>query len=137
MKDYLDFEKPILEIQERINQLKDLSKAQPRRGLEAEKLQKKMEEMQKDIFSKLTPWQVTQLARHPERPNTADYIRMVFEEFTELHGDRLFGDDKSILPASPAASAASARSSGGSDSSAAKAAPSWATHAPAPVSPNR
>jgi len=97
MKDYLNFEKPILEIQERINQLKDLSKAQPRRGLEAEKLQKKMEEMQKDIFSKLTPWQVTQLARHPERPNTADYIRMVFEEFTELHGDRLYGDDKSIL----------------------------------------
>ncbi len=97
MKDYLEFEKPILEIQERITRLRDLGKTDPRRGPEAEKLQKKMEEMQRDIFSKLTPWQITQLARHPERPNTADYIRMVFEEFTELHGDRLFGDDRSIL----------------------------------------
>ncbi|MFQ5597828.1 MAG: acetyl-CoA carboxylase carboxyltransferase subunit alpha [Nitrospiria bacterium] len=95
--DFLDFEKPVLEIQEKINQLTVLSKTDPRRENEIDKLQKKMTELQKDIFSKLTPWQITQLARHHERPNTSDYIQHMFEDFTELHGDRLYGDDRSIL----------------------------------------
>ncbi len=97
MKEDLDFEKPLIEIQEKISQLKEICKTNPRRQGDLKKLEKKMSEQQADIFSKLTPWQVCQLARHPRRPNTADYIGMMFEEFIELHGDRLYGDDKSII----------------------------------------
>ncbi|MBI3804398.1 MAG: acetyl-CoA carboxylase carboxyltransferase subunit alpha [Nitrospirae bacterium] len=97
MNESLDFEKPILEIQNRINHLKDLVKTDPRQGEEIRKLQKKMEALQEEIYSKLTAWQKTQIARHAQRPNTDDYIEMMFEDFTELHGDRLYGDDKSIL----------------------------------------
>lgn len=97
MKDYLEFEKPILEIQAKIDHLKDRVKTDPRQGEEIKKLQKKMENLQQEIFSRLTSWQKTQIARHPQRPNTDDYIEMIFEDFTELHGDRLFGDDKSMI----------------------------------------
>ena len=97
MKDYLEFEKPLLDIQEKIDHLKDLSKTDSRHGEEIKKLQKKMEGLQQEIFSKLTSWQKTLIARHPQRPNTDDYIAMIFEDFMELHGDRLFGDDKSMI----------------------------------------
>lgn len=97
MKDYLDFEKPLLDIQDKIDHLKDLSKTDSRHLEEIKKLQKKMEGLQQEIFSKLSSWQKTQIARHPQRPNTDDYIAMIFEDFTELHGDRLFGDDKSMI----------------------------------------
>jgi acetyl-CoA carboxylase carboxyl transferase subunit alpha len=97
MKSHLDFEKPMLEVQEKIRQLTEICKTNPRRRSELEKLKKKMAEIQGEIYSKLSPWQMTQLARHPDRPNTSDYIGLIFEEFTELHGDRLYGDDKSII----------------------------------------
>ncbi|MDC4225051.1 MAG: hypothetical protein MPW15_12690 [Candidatus Manganitrophus sp.] len=97
MNDFLEFEKPILEIQARINHLKDVVKTEPRQSEEIKKLQKKMEALQEEIYSKLTAWQKTLIARHSQRPNTDDYIEMLFEDFTELHGDRLYGDDKSIL----------------------------------------
>jgi len=97
VKDYLEFEKPLLDIQEKIDHLKDLSKTDSRHGEEIKKLQKKMEGLQQEIFSKLTSWQKTLIARHPQRPNTDDYIAMIFEDFMELHGDRLFGDDKSMI----------------------------------------
>ncbi|HLG21773.1 MAG TPA: acetyl-CoA carboxylase carboxyltransferase subunit alpha [Candidatus Manganitrophaceae bacterium] len=97
MKDYLEFEKPILEIQEKILRMKDNIQADPRQNEEIKRLQKKMENLQQEIFSKLTPWQKTQIARHPQRPNTDDYIEMIFEDFIELHGDRLYGDDKSMI----------------------------------------
>ncbi|MDC4224223.1 MAG: acetyl-CoA carboxylase carboxyltransferase subunit alpha [Candidatus Manganitrophus sp.] len=97
MNDFLEFEKPILEIQARINHLKDVVKTEPRQSEEIKKLQKKMESLQEEIYSKLTAWQKTLIARHSQRPNTDDYIGMMFEDFTELHGDRLYGDDKSIL----------------------------------------
>ncbi len=97
MKEQLDFEKPLVKIQDRINQLKDLGKTNPKVLDEIPKLRKKMAELQREIYAKLTPWQITQLARHPARPGTSDYLKMVFEEFTELHGDRLYGDDKSII----------------------------------------
>lgn len=96
MKDFLEFEKPILEIQEKIDRLKD-TKPDARQSEEVKKLQKKMDGLLGEIFSKLTPWQKTQIARHPQRPNTDDYIAAIFEDFTELHGDRLFGDDRSII----------------------------------------
>jgi len=97
MNEQLDFEKPLIEIQEKVNQLKEICKTNPRRESELKKLKKKLVEIQEEIYSKLTPWQVTQLARHSARPNTSDYIEMMFEQFTELHGDRLYGDDKSII----------------------------------------
>ncbi len=96
VNEHLEFEKPIIELQEKINRLRDLSKTDSSRTKEIRKLQKKMATLQEDIFSKLSPWQIAQLARHPNRPNTADYINMIFEDFIELHGDRLFGDDKSM-----------------------------------------
>jgi len=97
VKDQLDFEKPVVQIQEKINHLKDLSRTNPGRIEELPKLEKRMRELQREIYSKLTPWQITQIARHPERPSTSDYLALVFEEFTELHGDRLYRDDKSII----------------------------------------
>ncbi len=97
MNEQLDFEKPLIEIQQKINQLKEICKTNPRRQSDLNKLKKKMAEIQEEIYSKLTPWQVCQLARHSARPNTSDYIKMMFEDFTELHGDRLYGDDKSII----------------------------------------
>ncbi|MEO2055799.1 MAG: acetyl-CoA carboxylase carboxyltransferase subunit alpha [Nitrospira sp.] len=96
MNEYLEFEKPIIEIQEKINRLQDLSKTDSSRTKEIRKLQKKMASLQGEIFSKLSPWQIAQLARHPKRPNTSDYIDIIFEDFIELHGDRLYGDDKSM-----------------------------------------
>ena len=97
MKEQLDFEMPVIKIQEKINQLKDLGKTHPRKLDEIPKLQKKMAELQREIYAKLTPWQITQLARHPGRPSTSDYLALIFEDFIELHGDRLYGDDMSII----------------------------------------
>ncbi len=97
MKEYLDFEAPVVKILEKIDQLKDLGKTNPRRMEEIPILQKKVKELQSEIYAKLSPWQVTQLARHPGRPGTSDYLEMIFEDFIELHGDRLYGDDKSII----------------------------------------
>lgn len=97
MNEQLEFEKPVIALQEKINHLQDLSKRDPRRKGDLTKLQKKMIALQEEIYKKLTPWQITQLARHPARPGTGDYIDMIFEDFTELHGDRLFGDDRSII----------------------------------------
>lgn len=97
MKEYLDFEAPVVKVLEKIDQLKDLGKTNPRRMEEIPKLQRKVRELQKEIYAKLNPWQITQLARHPGRPGTLDYIDMIFEDFIELHGDRLYGDDKSMV----------------------------------------
>ncbi len=97
MNDYFEFEKPIVHLQEKINHVKELMKSDPRQGDALKKLQRKKAALQEEIFSKLTPWEKTQIARHSNRPNTDDYIEMIFEDFTELHGDRLFGDDKSVI----------------------------------------
>lgn len=97
MNEQLDFEMPLVKIQAKINQLKDLGKTDQKVLDEIPKLAKKMVELQREIYAKLTPWQITQIARHPRRPGTSDYLKMIFEGFTELHGDRLYGDDKSII----------------------------------------
>jgi acetyl-CoA carboxylase carboxyl transferase subunit alpha len=97
MKKPLEFEKPLVEIEEKISHLQKGTGTDPKAIEEIKKLEKKRLALAQEIFSKLTPWQKTQLARHPERPITSDYIEMIFEDFTELHGDRLYGDDKSII----------------------------------------
>ncbi|MED5453894.1 MAG: carboxyl transferase domain-containing protein, partial [Verrucomicrobiota bacterium] len=100
MKDYLDFEQPIIELQTKLEELTrstQNSKVEVDFENEANQIRKKIEKTRKTIYSKLTPWQRIQLARHPRRPYTLDYINNAFEDFTELHGDRLYSDDRAIV----------------------------------------
>ncbi len=95
---YLDFEKPIQELENKILELKKLSDdSDINLSQEIKRLNKKLKDLKADIFSNLTAWQKTQLARHPERPYTLDYISMIADDFIELHGDRRFGDDSAIV----------------------------------------
>src|SRR5215213_3749128 len=95
---FLDFEQPVAELEAKIEELRyvqnesavDISE-------EIDRLSKKSLLLTKDIYSGLTPWQVTQIARHPQRPYTLDYVAEVFTEYQELHGDRAFADDQSIV----------------------------------------
>jgi acetyl-CoA carboxylase carboxyl transferase subunit alpha len=95
MKHYLDFEKPIVELQRKLDELRK----HPGISLEAEigQIEAKLQETRKAIFSDLSPWQRVQLARHPRRPYSLDYFHTAFSEFSELHGDRLFSDDHAIV----------------------------------------
>lgn len=97
MIEHLDFERPLIELEEKINRLKDVSKNQPKTLDEIKRLQKKAYQLQEEIYSKLNAWQKTQIARHPNRPTTLDYINLLITDFIELHGDRLFGEDLAIV----------------------------------------
>lgn len=97
MKEYLEFEKPLAEFEEKIEKLRPFEKTDPLIHREIEALEKKAQQVQADIYARLTPWQRTQLARHPNRPNAQDYIACMVHDFVELHGDRLFGDDHSLI----------------------------------------
>jgi len=92
----LDFEKPILELEQKIEEMRSMS---DRLDISSEisKLETKINELRNNIFENLTPWQIVQLARHPERPYSLDYINLMMEDFIELHGDRQFGDDKALV----------------------------------------
>ncbi|MCL9776041.1 acetyl-CoA carboxylase carboxyl transferase subunit alpha [Vibrio methylphosphonaticus] len=98
---FLEFEKPIAELEAKIEALRDVSRHGGDSAIdldkEIEQLEKKSLELKKKIFSDLGAWQVAQLARHPQRPYTLDYIEHVFTEFDELAGDRAFADDKAIV----------------------------------------
>ena len=94
----LDFEKPIVELERKIEELKKFSSTQKLDiSSEIKKLEEKLEKVKRDVFSSLTPWQRVQIARHPKRPYTLDYIRMITTDFIELHGDRHFADDKALI----------------------------------------
>jgi acetyl-CoA carboxylase carboxyl transferase subunit alpha len=93
----LDFEKPILDLEKKIEELNALAVDNEILAPEIEKLRHKADELRKSIFTNLTRWQKVQLARHPDRPYTLDYIEMMCDDFQELHGDRAFGDDKAIV----------------------------------------
>jgi len=94
----LDFEKPILELDRRINELKSFSSDKDIDvSEEIKRLEKKADDIKKDIFSKLTAWQRIQISRHPQRPYTFDYIKNIATGFTEIHGDRCFGDDMALI----------------------------------------
>ena len=96
--DYLSFEQPIAELQAKIDELSLVdSDSSVNINDEIENLQKKSEELTQKIYSKLSSWQVSQVARHPLRPYTQDYLKYIFTDFEELHGDRLFGDDQSLI----------------------------------------
>ena len=95
---YLDFEKSVAELEGKIEELKRIADGSDMNiASEIKKLEKKAKDLRVDIFSKLTPWQKTLVARHPERPQTLDYISLLMEDFTELHGDRRFSDDPAIM----------------------------------------
>src|SRR5699024_11083835 len=96
--EYLDFEKPIAELEAKIEELKRLTIADDEvLSPEIEHLRERVDELRTSIFSNLTRWQKVQLARHPERPYTLDYIHEMCENFVELHGDRYESDDKAIV----------------------------------------
>jgi acetyl-CoA carboxylase carboxyl transferase subunit alpha len=101
---YLDFEKPIYELEKRINDLKELAGREgddPLESLELSKeiqaLELKLDKLTQEIYSKLTRWQRVQLARHPRRPCALDFISLMTTDFVEMHGDRNFADDKAIV----------------------------------------
>ena len=92
----LDFERPLLELERKIDELKSLS-ATADFTAEIQKLEKKARRLQSEIFSDLSRWQVTQLSRHPQRPYFLDYVQLLFTDFFELAGDRSYGEDPSIV----------------------------------------
>ncbi|MFA6468660.1 MAG: acetyl-CoA carboxylase carboxyltransferase subunit alpha [Bacteroidota bacterium] len=92
----LDFEKPIFELEQKIEEIKTLSDNVDVSD-EIKTLEKKVSQLRENIFSNLTRWQRVQLARHPERPYTLDYLQHMTTDFVELHGDRAYGDDKAIV----------------------------------------
>jgi acetyl-CoA carboxylase carboxyl transferase subunit alpha len=95
---FLDFEQPIAELEAKIEELGHLTPdSKVNIAEEVARLQKKSRQLTSTIFASLTPWQITQIARHPRRPYTLDYIQMICTDFTELHGDRMFGDDLAIV----------------------------------------
>ena len=96
MVDENAFEKPILEIQKKIEEISGFGGGHGHER-ELEKLQRRLTKVREDVFSRLTPWQTTLVARHPKRPYTADYIAALFTDFVEVHGDRKFADDPAIL----------------------------------------
>ena len=96
--DYLSFEKPIAELQAKIDELSFVdADSSININDEIENLRTKSDKLTEKIYSKLSSWQVCQVARHPLRPYTLDYIKHLFTDFEELHGDRLFGDDQSLI----------------------------------------
>ena len=95
---YLEFEKPIAELEEKITELQRVSKSRELNlDDEIEKLRKRNGELTREIFAKLGAWQITQIARHPLRPYTLDYIGRIVTDFHELHGDRMYADDPAIV----------------------------------------
>ena len=98
MEVVLDFEKPLIELESRIAETRRLAEQS---GIDISdtirQLEERLEKLRQDIYKNLTPWQRVQLARHPARPYTLDYIQAICEDFIELHGDRKAGDDKAMV----------------------------------------
>jgi len=97
MREYLDFEKPIAEIEEKIEKLTATAQGRASAQDDLRKLRARLHQLQAEIYAGLTPWQRTQVARHPQRPSILDYIGRICDSFVELHGDRLYGDDHAIV----------------------------------------
>lgn len=95
-KNVLEFEKPIIELENKIEEMRVLSDSLDISN-EIGKLEKKVNELRTSVYKNLTRWQIVQIARHPERPYSLDYIYLMTENFIEMHGDRAFGDDKAVV----------------------------------------
>ena len=95
--DYLDFEQPLADISDQIDQLKSADNPEsPAVADKVQDLRKQLTDKTREIYANLSPWETVQVARHKNRPHTTDYLSLVFDEFVELHGDKLFGDDPAI-----------------------------------------
>lgn len=95
---FLEFEQPIADLEAKIDELRHVAgNDEVNLNDEIERLKKKSSKLTESIFSSLTPWQISQLARHPQRPYTLDYVENLFVDFQELHGDRAFADDKALI----------------------------------------
>mgnify|MGYP001337435339 FL=1 len=94
---FLNFEDPIKELAQKLSALRTASIDSPALNTEIQSLEEENRALTKKIYSKLDTWQIVQVARHPNRPHTSDYIKRIFDDFDELHGDRQFGDDASII----------------------------------------
>ena len=92
----LSFERPIYELEARLEKLDTKIEPTPEVRHEVRRLRRELIELRKRIYANLKPWETVEVARHPERPMTTDYLELVFEEFVELHGDKFFGDDRAI-----------------------------------------
>jgi len=97
MDDYFEFEKPVAEIEKTIEKLKALAPEKGDLSDEIRDLKKKCVVMREEVYSRLTPWQMVQIARHPKRPVLQDYIATIFTGFVEIHGDRRFADDQALI----------------------------------------
>ncbi len=97
MRDYLEFEKPIQEMDERIEKIQSSGGSRSSVQEELRRLKARLAQLEAEVYQRLTPWQRTQLARHPQRPSVLDYVGSLCSEFVELHGDRLFGDDRAVV----------------------------------------
>jgi acetyl-CoA carboxylase carboxyl transferase subunit alpha len=95
-KNVLEFEKPIIELENKIEEMRNLSDSLDISN-EIGKLEKKVNDLRSSVYKNLTRWQIVQIARHPERPYSLDYIYLMTENFTEMHGDRNYGDDKAVV----------------------------------------
>ena len=93
----LPFEKPVVELVDRVRELRELASGDKRLRAELRRLEEKTGKLARELFAHLTPWQKVQLCRHPNRPYALDYIERIFTDFDELHGDRHFGDDNAIV----------------------------------------
>lgn len=94
---YMEFEKPLVELDKKIEELRVMSGDSLDLAAEIGKLEKKSDKVRTEIFANLSRWQTAQVARHPNRPFTLDYLNLIFTDFIELHGDRLYGDDHAIV----------------------------------------
>ncbi len=95
---FLDFEQPIADLEAKIDELKFVGDdSELNISEEISRLRRKSDTLTRSIFSKLSAWQIAQLARHPHRPYMLDYVRLCFTDFQELHGDRMYADDKSLV----------------------------------------
>lgn len=94
--DYLNFEEPIAELENKITELESRSTDSVEDAETLRTLKLELKNLTREIYSSLTPWQTVQVSRHKDRPHTTDYLSLVFDEFVELHGDKLFGDDRAI-----------------------------------------
>jgi acetyl-CoA carboxylase carboxyl transferase subunit alpha len=96
---YLEFEKPLQQLASKVEELEKAHKDNPKLNIskEVKQLQNKTDDLLHEIYDQLTPWQISQISRHPQRPYTSDYIEHIFTNFQELHGDRAFADDPAII----------------------------------------
>ncbi|MCA9263661.1 MAG: acetyl-CoA carboxylase carboxyltransferase subunit alpha [Planctomycetales bacterium] len=93
----LEFEQPIYDLEHKIKAMQEASDPPPEHAERLRQHRRELAELTKEIYRNLTPWQRVRVARHPERPHSKDYLSLAFDEFVELHGDRLFGDDRAML----------------------------------------